>query len=366
MHDALIHLMGDQIAPNLLALRQFPATHNILIATEHTKNSAYRLQKIDSSVEVRILKSAYRIEDMRTLLEDICSRQVKGDSLLFNITGGTKLMSVGMILFALQKRMPYVYINTFEREVLYFAKEGKTLPLKASLTIRDFMQMAGHNIQNEGQWTQKHEERTDLTRKVWENRSHLLRIQEAISAADRKGTSYRIEKANFLINISDKKSTATVGGVSHRFKSSAEACKYFSGGWLEEYGYLVLRPLLDSGRLSDIRIGLMPCYRKSPESNPSTFGIQEFDIVTTDGFDLTIIECKAGTVVQDHIQKIENLAAHYGGTMGHGVLFAAKLTKRMRERLKTTRITTFEGAAIPSASNQFFKMKPGRIYADAT
>jgi hypothetical protein len=46
---------------------------------------------------------------------------------------------------------------------------------------------------------------------------------------------------------------------------------------------------------------------------------QEFDCAFTDGKRLWIVECKAGVVKQDAIQKLENNLRQYGGVAARGL-----------------------------------------------
>ena len=49
----------------------------------------------------------------------------------------------------------------------------------------------------------------------------------------------------------------------------------------------------------------------------------EFDCVFTDGKRLFIVECKAGSVKQEYIQKLENNLKSYGGIAARGILVCA-------------------------------------------
>jgi hypothetical protein len=49
----------------------------------------------------------------------------------------------------------------------------------------------------------------------------------------------------------------------------------------------------------------------------------EFDCAFTDGKRLWLVECKAGNVKQEHIQKLENNLKTYGGIAARGILVAA-------------------------------------------
>ena len=56
-------------------------------------------------------------------------------------------------------------------------------------------------------------------------------------------------------------------------------------------------------------------------SQKTIFG--EFDCVFTDGNRLFIVECKAGALKQEHIQKLENNLKLYGGISAQGILFTS-------------------------------------------
>jgi len=61
----------------------------------------------------------------------------------------------------------------------------------------------------------------------------------------------------------------------------------------------------------------------------------EFDCAFTDGKRLWLVECKAGNVKQEHIQKLENNLKTYGGIAARGILVSSftivpALAKRIR------------------------------------
>ncbi len=97
--------------------------------------------------------------------------------------------------------------------------------------------------------------------------------------------------------------------------------RFVQGGWLEEYVYSLLAPLEGQGVISDIRVGYEPDY---PDGGSSRWGAQEFDCAFTDGRRLWIVECKAGLVTQEAIQKLENILRTYGGVAARGLLVGTR------------------------------------------
>jgi len=125
---------------------------------------------------------------------------------------------------------------------------------------------------------------------------------------------------------------------------------YISGGWFEEYMYMLLEPYVKSGKIYDLRIGLEISFKETIDKKQS-FGLgdlrsivgetyQELDLVFTDGKKLYIVECKAGAVKSDHVMKLQNIVRYFGGSGGEGVLAAcfapkSKVTKKKIEDSST-------------------------------
>ena len=91
---------------------------------------------------------------------------------------------------------------------------------------------------------------------------------------------------------------------------------------MEEYAYLHLLSRVKSGEIIDLRIG----GEIVPEGQRLKYGqmpVGEFDCIYTDGKRLYIVECKAGSVKQEYIQKLENNVKTYGGLAARGIMFSA-------------------------------------------
>jgi hypothetical protein len=76
----------------------------------------------------------------------------------------------------------------------------------------------------------------------------------------------------------------------------------------------------------------------------------EFDCAFTDGKRLWLVECKAGNVKQEHIQKLENNLKTYGGIAARGILVSSfpivpTLAKRIRS---TTAICAVQAGEVRS------------------
>jgi len=96
-----------------------------------------------------------------------------------------------------------------------------------------------------------------------------------------------------------------------------------------------LKPLLDSGLIKDMRIGLQVAFKEKQQApGPQDLAdqlrsqigqtYQELDIVFTDGRRLYIVECKSGVLKGVYIRKLDSITRYFGGHEGQGILAFTK------------------------------------------
>ena len=112
--------------------------------------------------------------------------------------------------------------------------------------------------------------------------------------------------------------------------------QYLGGGWLEEYVFSLLSPLEGKGLIHDLRIGIeLDNMERNRAKHDAPIG--EFDCSFTDGKRLWIIECKAGQVKQEHIQKLENNLKTYGGIAARGIIVSSfPITPALSKRISSS------------------------------
>lgn len=211
-----------------------------------------------------------------------------------------------------------------------FLRTEVTIPFKGLKTIDDFFTISGYDIITPGYWNDNpvREARKELTLKLWDKRNIL-----EILYNDKEFRAYKITygKPELPFKFSVKgldveykggKVSLILDGEKVKVPDCKDFAAYLGGGWLEEYAYLHFLPMVQSGQFFDLRIGLeiFPSGKKPAKGQ---MPVGEFDCVYTDGKRLYIVECKAGVVKQDHIQKLENNLKTYGGIAAMGVLFTA-------------------------------------------
>ena len=110
----LISLIGEQPTPNLLPIYHLKPDEVLLVYTVRTMQLANRLKQLllseKNAPEVEILEvHAY---DLPAILEKMEQRIGKREGVIFNITGGTKIMSLAAAQLAERMEKPFIYYQS--------------------------------------------------------------------------------------------------------------------------------------------------------------------------------------------------------------------------------------------------------------
>ncbi len=326
--DVTIHLLGTETnIPQFFSLIQFPSKKHWFISSasaESGKETALRhlLPKGASMETIRV--DAFVPAQTRKAVESIIRSLPQTYRIGVNLTGGTKLMFAGGLNACdeLSNAEPF-YIDIKQHNVT-FLRNGAGIPFKRANEIDGFFTASGYDIVTPGYWNDNpfREARKDLTLKLWQNRKELGMLYSTKAFRDYRSKPGKMDEFDFEakkthVSLKNNHAELTLCGKSIPVPSCTDFASYISGGWLEEYAFMQLKPLLDGGRIRDLRIGLeiLPSGQKKM---PGDMPYGEFDCAFTDGVRLFLVECKAGCMKQEYIQKLENNLKTYGGISAKG------------------------------------------------
>jgi len=111
----LISLIGEQPIPNLLPIRYYGPSATLAVHSDKTEAAAGRLEKlIAGRVDFWPLPvDAYDIRAIQSaILAEVERRKLAAGDLLFNLTGGTKPMSLAAYFAARELGAPMVYLQS--------------------------------------------------------------------------------------------------------------------------------------------------------------------------------------------------------------------------------------------------------------
>jgi len=116
----LVSLIGEQPIPNLLPVRYLKPGQTLLVYTGKTRNVAQRLRRIISdsdNLRADIKVDAYDLDRILSVLRAGLADQ---KDVMFNLTGGTKMMVIAAFALAAQTAQPLVYLQSEGRKSLLY------------------------------------------------------------------------------------------------------------------------------------------------------------------------------------------------------------------------------------------------------
>jgi hypothetical protein len=352
--DVIYHLFGEQRLPSVFGISQFPCKQHVFVTSDkypaatmrHFLPSKAKFQELlvnpfdPMSAKVAVLKSVAEVPE--------------GSRIGFNLTGGTKLMFAGAIAACRKVGGTPFYFETRDRN-LVFLDDFSVVDMRGIDNVDLFFQINGFAVSRKGLWNDVpiRKQRVDLTNILWQERQKISRIYRQLEEyTDFEGDrfmEFHVSERDVVASL-DRTGQANlkIGKAVFDFKRCPDFAKYLCGGWLEEYTYLLLEPLLKQGLIRDLRIGLEVAWQGSGKGNERLIA-QEFDVVFTEGKRLFIIECKAGNVFSEHFYKLQNCVRNYGGVEARGILAAAfPFREAVRKRFEAaSNLTWLSGEDVP-------------------
>jgi len=124
---AMVCLVGEQPIPNLIPVRHFKPEIALLVHSTETVGVANNLKKVLEEKNKIYAQTSqlipFEIHDsskLRTELEKKADFSLGKDEVLFNVTGGTKAMSISCFMLAQEYSAPLVYLQSERGESVLF------------------------------------------------------------------------------------------------------------------------------------------------------------------------------------------------------------------------------------------------------
>lgn len=305
----LVSLVSDQTIPNVLFIRDHPKADRYLFistAAMEKKHSVQHIIKgsgglIDNNYEIILVEEDSLVDFEKRLNQELKTED--GDHYLVNITGGTKIMSLGAFMYFTRIGSATIYYlpigKSHFRQIFPIVKT-KTKDILFRINLRDYLQSNGVAIQSKSFETKNHLIQSEaITESIFdsylgENNPTLKRIGfELREKKARSKALARTEEISALIE------PFTLLGFTSATadKISKEESQYLTGNWFEEFTYLRVKEILGK---SDDEIGKGVIVTRGEKTS------NEFDVMFTQNNALYVIECKTD-VADDEEGKLSQL-----------------------------------------------------------
>lgn len=151
MNKIIILLLGDQPIPNIIPVRFLKPQEIVFVHSDRTKKVYDRLKKLypETLPHLEVEVPAYDvIAAKEKIAGKIRSLGFAGEDLLFNLTGGTKIMSIAAFELAQEIGSPFIYLQSegSQSRMYTFQFSGgqahlvKDEIIPGVLTINDYVQ----------------------------------------------------------------------------------------------------------------------------------------------------------------------------------------------------------------------------------
>ena len=315
MSNVLVSLVSDQTIPNVLFIREMEnelgkdVRRYLFVSTEAMENKG----KTDSNIQgsrierskTEIIKVAEdSIEDINSKLTEFAKELSDEDNIIVNLTGGTKIMSIGVYNFFKERKSTIYYLpigkNNYKQ--IFPSAKHREYELNFSISLKYYLISYGIEIKSKDiNKTFKGKEYTEhFFRAFFNNEIDMKVIGELRKERNKKEIPLDEKAKSFLDKIK-------FGTEKDGFLNKKEI-KYLTGGWFEEYGYNLIREHI---QLNNDKIGLNVQISHAGTQN-------EFDVMFVHENILHVIECKTAlkdgerNLLNDTLYKLSALKKDFG------------------------------------------------------
>jgi len=353
-------LVSEQTVPNILFLKDFENEWDkvLLISTEQMEKKGKPKSKSQIIAEffenkpkedflVEIVPPDNAQEIFNTLNNHFQNNSY--DTILANITGGNKLMSlVTFDFFKNQQNARVYYYPIGGPSYLHILPSfaTNTIPTAYKLTVESYFKATGNTlspkpIPNETLLTKLSEL---LFEKYHDNYQTILNITEKLRQyRDSKKEKERKQFAQSNAFEILKKELSTLGidenHIAELNPLKKDFYDFFSGGWFEIYTYNKIKNAQNKPEdvLINIRLNQQTSKKLDEPKDNTKAQPNELDVAFTKNNRLHIVECKTGDVVEqlnDIVYKVGYLRREFGLDVNSHLLVLNPPDKPIKEATK--------------------------------
>ncbi|HKZ58073.1 MAG TPA: DUF1887 family CARF protein [Thermodesulfovibrionales bacterium] len=355
-------LVSDQPIPNLTTILQFEPDKVILLATKDRSAESNRLEKVIRQKGVDVKTKEIKPYDMNNVIS-VCENLIKdykNDEVTLNITGGTKIGTIGTYQVFYTCGKPIFYVNTQDDEIIKISPNEEKIPININMSIRDYLAAYGFNITNYVKEDRHINDRRHITEAI---------VQLAIKRPELIGEINRelkdIDKAVYPKKISLRndrdmdllcKKLVDYGLVERSRQTTIEipdedAAKYLRGFWFEEYLYMTAKSL----NVNEVKLNVEGQWDASGKKSPRN----EFDVLIAKRNRLFYISCKTAnpdryvdgtdeSIGKDYLYELDALGDRALGLFGKKMLASARPVTNdyVKKRAEVMKIRLVDGRNI--------------------
>jgi hypothetical protein len=359
MKKILINIYSNQTIPNYIAIKEIAPDKVIAFATPEYAYQVEVFEELTNLEHELVEIDAYNMEFNFGKIQSFLNKIGNQEEVIVNYTGGTKIMSVSVVLkvlLAANQKLSFVYVNTFGKKLEYLTlSENKILAtsfmsIQTIVLLETYISLKKEKIKSVvDKVPNRFTERIELTENLLLNPDLSGLFNKQKSFFEKRGKenilkkSHQLSNSKFEILWNLKKISFQTKDHNFTFEHN-DGGQYFSGGWLEEY---VFYKLAKTNNYDEVKANVkfdFTSFDIFDKPNSDKIFKNEIDVVLSKGLKTIFIECKAGFVSQDYVYKLQAIRDHFLGTFGVAFLVTKFQQKaNIIEKCEDANITLISG-----------------------
>jgi hypothetical protein len=353
-----IALVGGQLLPIYVGIKEFNPDKIHFIVSKESVESLNNLKPVIKGIAYNEYKcDAFDFYEIKSICEKIIQKFNLGDTISFNLTGGTKIMVLACQAIIQERGLKGFYINQDDSYLVLPSYERKNI--STELTANEFFDLSGHKTYNFKTIEDFKEEDFKAAEKIMNFANNDYRYKLVIGAFRKKYLNKNSilpptgnEQINNNLRIVWNQSSLNIDSNNKnilKLNSSIVQELMFNAVWWE---LIIANEIAKLIRFKELFLGFELNF-KSDKNTPKN----EIDILINTGKKLIFIECKSGIVKQEDINKMKIVKQTYGGVIAKSILVCRELpNSSIIEKCKELDIELFYSIALNKEVNPINKL----------
>ncbi len=313
-----ITLIGGQTIPVYLGvMEKKPDVIHVL----YSKDSKDQFALLKNSLPGKAIHSyqidPFNYEEIKSKAEEIIFGNNQEEFEL-NLTGGTKIMAIACQQVFNDLKLPIFYID--QKHTLFDITDKKSNPTTTKINIETFLKISGHTKYQISSLSDFTSDEIKLSEFIltqmnagwyWQAHSQLYKKGKFTPTND-----FKFKHKSVDISWDGNTFEFNNGSQTHTFTTRKGLTMAFTGLWWE---ILIGKAVSKWSHAYEFKMSLIIKSKVHQELDKN-----EIDIVLNTGKNLIFVECKAGDVTQEDINKIKAVADLYGGISSRSILVSRK------------------------------------------
>src|SRR4030042_6242962 len=358
MSHVHVCLVSEQPIPNLTTALQFNPEIVILLTTKEMIEQAERLKSVmvKKGIEIeQILISAYDINNVISQSENLLEK-FRSHDVALNITGGTKVGTLGVFQVFYTSGKPIFYVNTRDYKILklFPEKEQEEYNINVMIPIKDYLSVYCFVVDSYIKNDSYIYKRKELTNYLAYSSNIIGELNHRLHEFNEKTTFpivVNIPADGKLRRLMGLLENVTEKGIHNIEISGYDDLRYLKGIWFEEYVYILAKSL----GADEVWLNVTGKWITKGHHPPRN----EFDVLIEKGTRLFYVSCKTANpnrkteesregIGREYLYELDCIGDNALGLFGKRMLASVRKIEDpyIRERAKILKIDTVEGKDI--------------------